>query len=795
MRRVFKGICLGLAITASLGALTAAFTVWSLLRASLPRTRGESIIAGLGGAVRVERDARGIPVLNGASLQDVVAALGFVHAQDRFFQMDVLRRTSAGELSALFGPATVSRDRERRALRFRHIAATTTDRLPVRHRDLLQSYADGVNAGLADLGQPPPEYLALGLTPAAWRAEDTLLVNFTMTQMLASAARDELMIDTMLASLPRDLVEFLTPETTRFDAPLVASPAEVVPPIEIPRALKAQPRSEAATAHGLIDPSPVGSNCWAVAASQSADDRAILANDMHLPLMVPNIWYRAQLQWGADDNEADRLLVGVTLPGVPAMVVGSNGHVAWGFTNVTADVEDYIVVTVDPEDPGRYLTPEGSEPFTQYQDEIAIRGAPPQRVHWRMTRWGTVSETDAHGRPLVLRWPALESQTVNLALLDMPQARTVDEALATLRSWHGPPQNAIVADDQGRIAWTLTGWFPRRHGFDNRSPSDWRAAGAGWHGPIDESQRPVVLDPADGIVHSANQRMIPLEQSRTFGHGWASGVRGGRIADLLRASDSHTERSLAQMQLDTQSSLMAFYHQVALDIDPSGDDASSRARRVLEGWNGRADADQAAFGILVRFRAALMREVISPLLAPCRERRAGFQYRWFQADEPLMRLLEERPAHFLPSRYADWNDLLRGAFAEAATLPPGAGAWSDENASWGAANRLKASHYLSLAVPALGRLLDMPDDPLPGHSSTIRAQGRSFGASQRLVVSPGHENDAVLHMPGGQSGHPLSAHYADSHAAWVTGEPTPLLAGPPLSSFTLKPAPAPAFTP
>lgn len=788
MSRILKRLSLALLLSAVIALGAGTFTLWSLLRASLPRDSGEVAIAGLHAPVTVRRDARGIPVISGADYTDVVTALGFVHAQDRYFQMDVLRRTSAGELSELFGATTISNDRANRVHRFRRVATALLERLPAEHRAGIEAYTRGVNAGLADMGASPFEYLLLRTRPAPWRPKDCLLAHFTMYQTLSTGARDERTLDAMRAALSADLVAFLTPETTRFDCPLIGPPGDPNGPIPIPTDVqRPTPDGEPVAA----ERHPLGSNGWAVAAQRTADGRAILANDMHLPLFVPNIWYRAQLQWGGSGGAGrdDHMLVGVTLPGIHALVAGSNRHVAWGFTNVSGDFEDYIIVEPDPADPARYLTPDGSEPFGAVIEDINVKGRHPDRMELRSTRWGVISATDADARPLVLRWPALDPDIVNLALFDMPKARTVDDALAVMRRWYGPPQNAMLADSSGRVAWTVTGWLPRREGFDNRFPASWARPGVGWRGPLDESDRPVLVDPADGVVFSANQRAVPVERSRKIGYAWSSGERAARIAEVLRASGNHTERTMLDLQLDTVSAKMRFYQRIALEGISADDAELAEARRIVESWNGRADADQAAFRILAQFRSRLSERARDPLLKPCASRDSKFRYVWFQSDEPLMRLLEERPANLLPSGYADWPALIRDAFAAAATLPAGASSWSDPRASWGEANRARISHYLSLAVPALGPLLNMPRDPLPGHSTTVRVQSSTFGASERLVVSPGHESDAILHMPTGQSGNPLSPHYADAQADWVRGEPTPLLAGPPESEFTLLPAP------
>lgn len=776
-----------------LAALLAGATAGGmLLRGSLPREQGAAAMTGLAGVVEVARDDRGVPIIRAQSgdFSDAAAAMGFVHAQERFFQMDLMRRRAAGELAELLGPAALPSDEEMRRFRFRSVAAGVLDRLPPRHRAWLEAYASGVNAGLADLSFPPPEHLVLRAAIAPWRAEDCVLAGLAMHHGLSFGARFELQYDALAHHAGEAVADFLMPETARFDSPLVGEPGDSTGPRPVPLIPSTTGAVKKPSGNGAGDTresAPAGSNNWAVSGSRTRDGRAILANDMHLRLSAPGTWFHAQVEWGG------RRAVGLTLPGVPGVIAGSNGRVAWGYTNVTGDFEDWIAVEVDPADPARYRFGPGEadyETFGSVVEVIRVRGGTDKRLTFKTTRWGPVIAHDARGRPLVLKWPALDPVTVNFKILDMMMADTLEEAVEVARSWWGPPQNVAIASADGRCAWVVSGWIPKRRGFDGRRPVSWAEPGVGWDGPIDEADRPMLIDPPEGVVFSANARTLPVERARLIGWCWASGERAGRIAELLRAGGGFDERDMLRMQLDTRAAAFDPIRDALLDAVPPDDpDPLIRAARAsVESWTGRADADPpegVGFRVLVRFREVLARRMLRLFWAPARAKDPNFSYWCFQDEEPLLRILEERPAWVLPSGFDDWPAFLRDTLWR--SLKRAGGGDYPPDYPWGHANAARIQHPFSLLVPAVGRFLDMPADALPGHLTTLRVQTPTFGASQRLVVSPGREEDGILHLPCGQSGHFLSRHYRDGHGAWTRGEPRPLLAGPPVSAFRLVP--------
>ena len=381
-------IAIGALVSVVVVAGAAALWVGWALKASLPRLEGELPLAGLAEPVRVERDARGVPVVRGSSRLDVARATGFLHAQERFFQMDLLRRRAAGELSEIFGEFALEMDREVRPLRLRRAAHRAMASVSRQERAMLDAYTEGVNAGLQTLGAMPFEYRMLRVEPQPWLPADTGLCVMAMFLTLQQGQPGrESTLGLMHDLLPPELVEFLVPRGTEWDAPLegapFAQPAMPGPEVLDLRLEQSRPlaRISPGVPPGALGPLHVedadhalvhGSNNWAVAGTHTAHGGALLANDMHLGLDVPNIWYRASLVFPAPEGE--RRITGVMLPGVPFVVVGSNGHVAWGFTNSHGDWSDLIVLETDPDDPGAYLTPEGPRAFERATETIRVRG-------------------------------------------------------------------------------------------------------------------------------------------------------------------------------------------------------------------------------------------------------------------------------------------------------------------------------------------------------------------------------------------------------------------------------------
>jgi penicillin amidase len=768
---------------------------WWSLRGSLARLDGEVTLAGLGAPVEVTRDALGVPTIRGASRDDVARATGFVHAQDRFFQMDLLRRKAAGTLAALVGPVLVDADKEVRAHRFAEGAARALEDASPEDRSLLEAYAAGVNAGLAALRRPPFEYFLLRETPQPWKPEDTLLGVYAMfLDLQDDRGRTEARLGTMHDTLPEALYAFLAPRGTEFDAPLTGAPIPT-PPIPGPdvldlRATEGVARWRAGAVETPADETPQpGSNNWAVAGRLTKDGGALLASDMHLGLAVPNIWYRASLVWPEEGRE--RRVTGVMLPGTPVVAVGSNGEVAWAFTNTEGDWSDLVVLEIDPADADRYRTPSGWQRFEHLKETITVHGAPAQALETLWTLWGPVIDTDAHGRPRALRWTAHDRGSVNIALRRLETADSLEAALEDAAASGIPAQNFVCAARHGRIAWTIAGRMPRRVGFDGRLPTSWADGAHRWEGWLEPRDYPRVVDPAGGRLWTANARVLDGAPQALIGDGGlALGFRAGRIRDDLLALEHAGPADMLGVQLDDRSLFYDRWRDVLLGVltpaAMAAAPARGEARRLVEQWSGRAAVDSAGYRIVRAFRAALAAEVFDSLTERCRDADPDFRYTLTQREGPLWRLVRERPAHLLPPAFPSWEERLLAALDRALADLTRDGTPLPQ-ATWGRRNLLRMQHPLSLAVDRLGPWLDMPREPLSGDDQMPRVQAPDFGASERMVVSPGREQDGLFTMPGGESGHPLSPYYRAGHEAWAHGETRPFLPGPAEHTLRLVP--------
>ena len=799
-----RGVRLALALLLS-GVLLLAlvgYWAWHQVSDSLPLLEGSAPLTGLSARVLIERDGLGIPTVSGESREDVAMALGFVHAQDRFFQMDLLRRRGAGELSELFGEVALSADKRYRLHRFRDRVEATKRSLSPEDRAFFEAYSQGVNAGLAALDEPPFEYMVLGLTPEEWRDVDSLLVLYNMFfELNDEAGRRESTLGVLRDVMGQEMFAFLASPGTEWDAPVDGEPFST-PPIPGPDVFDVRQREPIPEAVGTISRTPaadrsrilIGSNNWAVAGSHAAHGRALMANDMHLELSVPNIWYRACIVY-PDSIEPDRQrrVTGVTLPGTPFLIAGSNGEIAWGFTNSQGDWSDLVVLQEDPAIEGRYLTPTGSLPVDHYAQLIRVRGGRDQNLTVDETIWGPIVDRDHRGRQRAVRWIAHDVQGANANLRLLEGARTVDEAVRIAATIGAPPQNLVVADAAGHVGWTIMGAIPRRFGHSGLLPTSWDDGSRGWDGWLHPEEYPRLIDPPGGRIWSANNRVIGGEMLAKIGDGgFDLGARARQIRDDLREVDQAAEADLLEIQLDDRALFLERWQTQLLDVlEPlgaSGGGAYAELRQLVSEWGGRAAVDSVGYRMVRAYRLNVEKRVFDAITAECKAADDRFDYAVLnQSEGPLWALVREQPLHFLPPDLDSWQELFENAVDDTLEY------FSDDEIplrerTWGARNTVRIQHPLSASLPFATEWLNMPADRLPGDSNMPRVQAPAHGASQRFVVSPGHEEEGIFHMPGGQSGHPLSPFFRAGHEAWVTGEPTPFLPGATVHTLELVPA-------
>lgn len=781
-------------------ALILAVHVWLAARGSRPLLEGELQLPGLAAPVRIARDAAGIPVITGDSRRDVAIALGFLHGQERFFQMDLLRRAAAGELGELMGGEALGIDRTIRPHRFRARARAMVAAMPPADRALVNAYAAGVNAGRQAQARWPFEHALLFSPPEPWRPEDTLLTIFAMYLNLQPATPQREMDRALAAARGGPaLADLLFPDGAPNDAPLDGSvaaappmPARLAPPAGDPR------RAPGAGPAPAEAPVP-GSNSWAVAGALSSSGSALLANDMHLDTRLPNSWYRARLvvrPAGATEPALD--IVGATLPGTPMMVVGSNGRIAWGFTNSYIDTADAVIL--EPAGPGRYRTPGGSRPFIVHQERLCGRFRC-ETLEVRETIWGPVIGTDALGRLIAMRWTAHEPDSVRLGpALALEAAGSVEDAITIAHASAIPQQNVLVADRAGAIAWTIIGQIPARFGFDGRDAVSFADGTRGWRGTLPPGAAPVVRTPPDGRLWTANGRMLGGQAARLLGNGgWDQGGRAGRIRDLLAGKNRFAPADFLSIQLDDLSTVHGWWR-LALLAELEGRRSDPRLAALIDPvrrWDGRMQPDSVGARLVSRYREIFRDEVYAAYLGGRPE--TGFRktYAPSGAEGTLRRLHAERPPALVPPGHESWRALIDSVLGQLADEVGREAGGDVERFTWGRVNSAGVGHPIARFLPPLRLWTDPPDVPVPGGRTTVRATAPGFGASQRMAVSPGHEDQGLFHMPGGQAGNPLAPYYLAGHADWLAGRPTPLSPGPARWTLVLKPsgparAPAPA---
>jgi penicillin amidase len=776
-------------------ALLAAGTAWLMLRGSLPHYDGSVHLAGLAAPATIERDALGSVTVRAESHLDVARALGYVHAQERFFEMDLLRRHAAGELAELFGPAALPMDRKSRVHRMRVRASTALSQLPVEQQQLLAAYRDGVNSGFADLSSRPFPYLLVRARPSAWRSEDSLLAVSAMFFTLNDEENSrELALSAMRATLPASAYRFLSAQGGEWDAPLAGTALQWPPP---PSAEELDLRK---LAPGLVRDTEEyngylpGSNSFAVAGALTGG-AALVANDMHLGLRVPDIWFRTRLVY-PDPRHPERIVDvgGASLPGTPAITVGSNGRIAWSFTNSYGDFLDWVRVTLHPADNFTYRSAEGWKPLSIHHEVVHVRGAPDEVLDVYETEWGPILAADHDGAPLALAWTAHRPGSVNMELVFLERAETLEQAVSIARNAGMPPQNFIVGDLAGRIAWTIAGRLPARTGnYDPTLPSDWSVSGRGWDGWLNPDEYPLIIDPPSRRLWSANARVVEGPMLDKIGDGgYDLGARAGQVRDGLFERKRFSPADMLAIQLDDRALLLSRWWALLDETLKQGKTEPWRTemQQAMRDWDGYASTDSVAYRLVREFRQEVIRTVLDGFAAAVRVKYPSFLFpKLNQAEHAVWMLVETRPPHLLSSVYADWQDMLGSCarrLAERMRSQPGGIAAR----TWGERNTASIRHPLSRNLPEfIANWLDMPKDQLPGDTHMPRVQGQDFGASNRLAVAPGLEEQGYFEMPGGQSGHPLSPYYGSGHADWVAGKPTPFLPGQAQQTLRLHPVP------
>ncbi|MFC7689236.1 penicillin acylase family protein [Paeniroseomonas aquatica] len=749
-------IGLGLLALPLLAAASLAGAVWW----SLPAAEGSLRLPGLAAPVAVSLDAQGIPRIAAGSERDAALALGWLHARDRMFQMELMRRGAAGRLAELVGEPALRTDRFTRTLGLARRAAADLATLPAETQDLLEAYAAGVNAWIAARGRfaAPDSWPSARPSPGG-------------RSTACSGARSWGSGSPAMAERagPRPARPLLPPERMRDLWPEDASPGDprvALDPAALGRLAAVLPRFP-----GLGTLPASASNAWAVAAGRSASGAPLLASDPHLGFQAPILWYLARI-----DLPDGRMLAGATSPGVPFLVIGRNASLAWGFTTTHSDTQDVFVERLAG--PGSYETPEGPRPFAVIEETIAVRGAAPVTLRVRETRHGPViSDLEgmaaAEGSVLAVAMANLApADTAAAGLHALNRAGSVAAARGAAALITSPSQNLMLADAAGHIGLLLTGRTPRRRAGDGTLPVPGWDGSHDWTGWVPFEALPHAEDPPGGMLANANNRVAPAGHPVFLGRDWFADWRFRRIAEVLAAQPKHDAAGFAALQRDTVSPFAQALTgpESLLRRLPPQPGAAGAAQALLLGWDGDVAAERPEPLIFNAWLRRLGRLALAEGGVPAGawSANAGFLQRVLAPDGGGAAWCG-----------GDCRALAARALAEAvaelqASDGPDPAGWR-----WGRRHVARFEHPLFRFLPVLGPLTRL-EAATGGDEWTVRRGGPRggegpeswvdvHGAGLRLVVDLADPEAALAVIATGQSGHPLSPHWSDLLGRWRDG--------------------------
>jgi penicillin amidase len=717
------------AINLSIAVLLMALLVavyWFMWR-PLPETSGE-IAAPVSAQATIARDALGVPHVAAGSWEDAIFLQGFATAQDRMWQMDALRRLAGGELAEVVGKAGLESDQESRRLRLGAIADESERGMTPEDRAVLAAYARGVNYYLeTHRGKLPLEFTLLNYDPRPWRPRDSILCGLQMFRTLTTSWREEIQKLHMQERGDADKADFLFPARTGFD------------------------------------PQP-GSNAWAVSGERSATGKPILANDPHLDFGIPSTWYMVHLR-------APGLNVtGVSLPGVPAVIIGHNEKIAWGITNLGFDVQDLYRENIDPKS-GRYVYAGHLEQAALQKDVIAMKGAKPMEMATWVTRHGPIFLADEN-HEYSLRWTAADPGSFQFPFLEIDRAHDWKEFTRALARFPGPGQNFVYADTDGNIGYHATGRNPiRKAGCAGDVPADGASGQCEWEGMIPFEELPQFFNPARGAIVTANQNPFPADYSYPVAGNFAAPYRATEIRTLLDRRPKWEPRQMLEVQKDVYSSFSQFLAQqvvAAWDAKKATNPALRESVDLLRAWNGQMEKGTAAPMVV-----ALVFQQLRKAVAERAAKGSGQAYEFGMAPSVLEKLLRERPQGWFP----DYDQLLMKCFADA--VEEGAKIQGSKVSRWdyGQYNLLKIAHPVDGQLPLIGSYFNIGPVPMSGSSTTIKQTTRRLGPSMRMIVDLSDLDHSLQNITIGESGQRLSGHYKDQWDAYYGATSFPMQFG------------------
>jgi penicillin amidase len=808
LRVLYYAVCLLL-----VALIAGVWWLYWIARSPLPQLDGSVAVPGISAKVRVVRDGQGVPTIEAATLEDLFFAQGYVTAQDRLWQMDMMRRAAAGELSEVIGEDTVKMDREQRILGLRLAAEAAEKIISARDRAYFDAYTRGVNAFLeSHRDRLALEFRLLKYTPRPWTVIDSLLVGARMVQDLNHYSNPPALTrEKILAKLGPELTADLyvnsswrdrpPTETRRIEGEPAANSSDEEDDDEEVDPEGGNSRLTSALPSAPVSPSPSaftsaltleeadsfrpGSNNWVVSGQHTVSGKPLLSNDMHLDHQMPNLWFEAHLKTTSGDFD----VAGVTLPGIPFVIVGHNQRIGWGFTNVGPTVEDDFIEEFNAQ--GQYKTAKGWIDAQHRQETIHVKGKPDVVMDVVSTRHGPIITELLPGetRKIALRWTLQDG--MGLMFFDVNSAENWDQFRKAFSTFGAPGQNVMYGDVDGHIGYQATGRVPIRAASDGSLPVSGSDDAHEWKGWIPFDEMPHVYDPPAGILATANGRITPNGYKYSISTEWEAPWRTDRIYRVLESGKKFAPADMLTLQMDVSSTYDRFCADkfvYAIDHAASASDRAKRAAEILRDWDGRMSADSAAPTIETKARQELARLLLEPKLGPAPDgpnlnAKSGAlswkSYHWAMSSVWLENVLTRQPPRWLPPGYSDYGTLLTAALenvvkqsrlvvdspsVDHSLAPADLSQWK-----WGKIYPVEIDHPVLSQLPLIGRFTGPGLHPLSGSSYTAKAVGRGFGPSERLTWNFANLDESTLNVVTGESGIFLSPYYMDQWPAWYGG--------------------------
>lgn len=761
---------------------------YRIAKVSLAQLDGSISVQGIHAPVSVIRDAQGVPHISAANLDDLFFAQGYTTAQDRLWQMDITRRFAAGETSEIFpqssGPGGgrnrttnsaapaltwLDHDKRQRILRLKPIAERVAQRLSERDRAFFEAYTRGVNAYIEQhQDNLPIEFHVLRYSPKPWTVADSVLVGLGMSELLNPQYETEYWREKITARLSPELAADLYPASSWRDRPPASAADDGASTLSVPEAPHPDQKPASTSGTSLLHRRTIdrdceaclpGSNNWVISGAHTVTGKPLLCNDMHLPHQLPGTWYEVHLHSG------DYNVAGVSLPGLPFVIVGHNQRIAWGFTNLNPDVQDLFVEEFNSA--GEYQTPAGWQKPEVDHEIIHVKGKPDVALDVVITRHGAIVTELLPGetRKVALQWVIYDESNIAIPLYDVNTAQNWEQFQKAFSQFATPSQNVVYGDVDGHIGYQPMGRIPIRAGGDGTMPVSGADGKHDWIGYVPFEELPSLYDPPSGFIATANSRITPNGYRRLLATQWFPPYRTDRIYQILEsANKKFSSEDMLSLQTDITSEYDRFFVDrfvYAIDHSSKASERVRQAADIMRGFDGRMLSDSVAPTIEVRSRLALWKKLLQPKLGDAWE-----DYEWSEAPVALESIVQNQPARWLSPGYSNFNDLLTAAVEEAIQDGP------SDLKSWkyGEAFPVEINHPLFGQIPFVNRLTGPGRHPQSGGGYTVKQVGRRFGPSERMTVDFSNLDKSTLNVVVGQSGQVFSPYYMNHWDAWYNNK-------------------------